>query len=77
MPTLSQAASAYAALQNVVRLEPEDAESWALGGILLIDHLGMLEEALGVVAAKKTGKSSRCDAINRTNCYSGKTRDVF
>ena len=46
MPTLSQAASAYAALQNVVRLEPEDAESWALGGILLIDHLGMLEEAL-------------------------------
>ena len=46
MPTLSQAASAYAALQNVVRLEPEDTESWALGGILLVDHLGMLEEAL-------------------------------
>ena len=46
MPTLPQAASAYAALQNVVRLEPEDSESWALGGILLVDHLGMLEEAL-------------------------------
>ena len=46
MPTLPQAASAYSALQNVVRLEPEDTESWALGGILLVDHLGMLEEAL-------------------------------
>ena len=46
MPTLPQAASAYAALQNVVRLEPEDTESWALGGILLVDHLGMLEEAV-------------------------------
>ena len=47
MPTLAQAASAYAALQNVVRLEPGDAESWAIGGNLLVDHLGMLEEALG------------------------------
>ena len=46
MPTLPQAASAYSALQNVVRLEPEDTESWALGGILLVDHLGMLEEAV-------------------------------
>ena len=46
MPTLPQAANAYGALQNVVRLEPEDTESWALGGILLVDHLGMLEEAL-------------------------------
>ena len=46
MPTLAQAASAYAALQSVVRLEPDDTESWALGGILLVDHLGMLEEAL-------------------------------
>ena len=46
MPTLPQAASAYAALQNVVRLEPEDEESWAIGGNLLVDHLGMLEEAL-------------------------------
>ena len=47
MPTLPQAASAYAALQNVVRLEPGDSESWAIGGNLLVDHLGMLEEALG------------------------------
>jgi hypothetical protein len=46
MPSLSQAASAYAALQNVVKLAPDDVESWALGGILLVDHLGMLEEAL-------------------------------
>ncbi len=46
MPTLAQAATALGALRRVVQLEPDDRESWILGGILLVDHLGMLEEAL-------------------------------
>ena len=46
MPTLVQAASALGALRQVVKLEPNDRDSWILGGILLVDHLGMLEEAL-------------------------------
>ena len=46
MPTLAQSASALGALRQVVKLEPNDRDSWILGGILLVDHLGMLEEAL-------------------------------
>ena len=46
MPTLAQASTAYGALTRVVEIEPNDTESWHLGGILLVDHLGMLEEAL-------------------------------
>lgn len=46
MPTLAQAATALGALRRVVEIEPNDTESWLLGGILLVDHLGMLEEAL-------------------------------
>ncbi len=46
MPTLAQAATALGALRRVIQLEPDDSDAWILGGILLVDHLGMLEEAL-------------------------------
>ena len=46
MPDLSQAAKSMAALRNVVELDPEPFDPWKLGGVLLIDHLGMLEQGL-------------------------------
>ena len=46
MPDLSQAAKSMAALRKVVDLDPEPFDPWKLGGVLLVDHLGMLEQGL-------------------------------
>jgi len=46
MPDLSQAAKSMAALRKVVELDPEPFDPWKLGGVLLVDHLGMLEQGL-------------------------------
>jgi len=46
IPTLAQAATALGALRRAVEIDPTDRRSWIDGGILLVDHLGMLEEAL-------------------------------
>ena len=46
MPDLGQAAKSMAALRKVVELEPEPFDPWKLGGVLLVDHLGMLEQGL-------------------------------
>ena len=46
MPDLSQAAKSMAALRKVVALDPEPFDPWKLGGVLLVDHLGMLEKGL-------------------------------
>ena len=35
-----------AALRKVVELDPEPFDPWKLGGVLLVDHLGMLEQGL-------------------------------
>ena len=45
-PSLPQAAISLSALQNVVRIDPERRDAWILGGALLVDHLGMMEESL-------------------------------
>jgi hypothetical protein len=34
------------ALKKVVQYEPENLEAWKIGGRILLDHLGMLEDAL-------------------------------
>tara|TARA_B100000029_G_scaffold141453_2_gene136661 strand:+ start:1057 stop:2121 length:1065 start_codon:yes stop_codon:yes gene_type:complete len=46
MPDLGQAAKSMAALRKVVELDPEPFDPWKLGGVLLVDHLGMLEQGL-------------------------------
>ena len=46
MPSLTQAAKAISALRKVVKIDPESFDAWRLGGVLLVDHLGMLEEGL-------------------------------
>ncbi len=46
MPDLGQAAKSMAALRKVVELDSEAFDPWKLGGVLLVDHLGMLEEGL-------------------------------
>tara|TARA_Y100001970_G_scaffold249806_1_gene320798 strand:+ start:5384 stop:6370 length:987 start_codon:yes stop_codon:yes gene_type:complete len=45
-PDLSQASSALSAISNVVRLDPENKDAWMMGGVLLVDHLGMMEESI-------------------------------
>ena len=46
MPDLKQSAKAMAALRRVVQIDPENFDAWRLGGVLLVDHLGMLEDGL-------------------------------
>ena len=46
MPDLKQSAKAMAALRRVVHIDPESFDAWRLGGVLLVDHLGMLEDGL-------------------------------
>lgn len=46
MPDLKQAAKAISALRRVVKIDPENFDAWRLGGVLLVDHLGMLEDGL-------------------------------
>ncbi len=46
MPELGQAAKSMVALRKVVALDPEPFDPWKLGGVLLVDHLGMLEQGL-------------------------------
>ena len=46
MPTLVQTAKSVTALKKVVQLDPENRRAWDLGGTLLVDHLGMMEDAL-------------------------------
>ena len=46
MPDLKQSAMAMAALRRVVQIDPEGFDAWRLGGVLLVDHLGMLEDGL-------------------------------
>ena len=45
-PTLSQSANALRCLRSAVECDPSMDEAWALGGLILVDHLGMLEDAL-------------------------------
>ena len=45
-PSLAQAATALSALRHVVRIDSERRDAWILGGALLVDHLGMMEESL-------------------------------
>ena len=46
MPSLVQTAKSVTALRRVVKLDPENRRAWDLGGTLLVDHLGMMEDAL-------------------------------
>ena len=46
MPDLQQSAKAMAALRKVVEIDPENFDAWRLGGVLLVDHLGMLEDGI-------------------------------
>ena len=46
MPSLLQAAKSITALRKVVELAPENNQAWNLGGTLLVDHLGMMDDAL-------------------------------
>ena len=45
-PSLEQSAKAMAALRKVILFEPKNIEAWKIGGWLLVDNLGMLEDAL-------------------------------
>lgn len=45
-PDLSQCANAIRCLRSAVSYNPELEEAWALGGLILVDHLGMMEDAL-------------------------------
>ena len=45
-PSLEQSAKAIAALRKVVLFDPKRIEAWKIGGWLLVDNLGMLEDAL-------------------------------
>ena len=46
MPDLVQASKAMSAIRRVVALDPENSKAWSLGGRILVDDLGMLENAL-------------------------------
>jgi len=46
MPSLVQTAKSVTALKKVVKLDPDNRRAWDLGGTLLVDHLGMMEDAL-------------------------------
>lgn len=46
MPSLVQTAKSVTALRRVVKLDPENRRAWDLGGTLLVDHLGMMDDAL-------------------------------
>ena len=46
MPSLIQTAKSVTALRRVVKLDPENRRAWDLGGTLLVDHLGMMDDAL-------------------------------
>lgn len=46
MPSLLQTAKSVSALRKVVELAPENRQAWDLGGTLLVDHLGMMDDAL-------------------------------
>ena len=46
MPDLKQSAKAMAALRRVVQIDSEGFDAWRLGGVILVDHLGMLEDGL-------------------------------
>tara|TARA_B100000900_G_scaffold123763_1_gene104401 strand:+ start:16897 stop:17880 length:984 start_codon:yes stop_codon:yes gene_type:complete len=45
-PTLQQSAKSISALKKVILYEPENLEAWVIGGKIMIDHLGMLEDSL-------------------------------
>lgn len=45
-PTLIQCANALRCLRKSVECDPTMDEAWALGGLILVDHLGMMEDAL-------------------------------
>lgn len=45
-PDLSQCANAVRCLRSAVSFNPDLDEAWALGGLILVDHLGMMEDAL-------------------------------
>tara|TARA_B100000965_G_scaffold80390_1_gene64031 strand:- start:1236 stop:2219 length:984 start_codon:yes stop_codon:yes gene_type:complete len=45
-PSLQQSAKSMSALKKVILYEPENLEAWIIGGRILLDHLGMLEDAL-------------------------------
>ncbi len=45
-PSLQQSAKSISALKKVILHEPENLEAWNFGGRILLDHLGMLEDAL-------------------------------
>jgi tetratricopeptide (TPR) repeat protein len=45
-PTLEQSAKSMSALRKVLLIEPKNIEAWKIGGWLLADNLGMLEDAL-------------------------------
>ena len=45
-PDLSQCAKALRCLRRAVQSDPSMDEAWALGGLLMVDHLGMMEDAL-------------------------------
>ena len=46
MPSLLQEAKSITALRKVIGLDPENRQAWNLGGTLLVDHLGMMDDAL-------------------------------
>jgi len=46
MPNLVQASKSMSAIRRVVSLDPENSNAWSLGGRILVDDLGMLENAL-------------------------------
>ena len=45
-PSLEESAKAMAALRKVILYDPKNTEAWKIGGWVLIDNLGMLEDAL-------------------------------
>ena len=45
-PSLQQSAKCMSAIKKVVLYEPENLEAWIIGGRILLEHLGMLEDAL-------------------------------
>jgi hypothetical protein len=47
MPDLKQTSKSMSALMKVTELDPDNRRAWDLGGTLMVDHLGMLQDALG------------------------------
>ena len=45
-PTLQQSSKSISALRKVVLHEPDNLDAWFMGGRILLDHLGMLEDAI-------------------------------